>query len=207
MLCINCNAETNNPKFCSRSCVAIYNNKTIPKRQPTGTCKDCDVKIPASHKRCKHCDSQFKRDFIASLRAPLVANATGETKKCSCCHQVLPNTIQFFYYNKVKQLPHSKCKQCLRKHFNDKKRKIKLALITLKGGKCLLCGYNRCLRALEFHHTLPEHKDFNIATTKNRVTTQILTELEKCVLVCSNCHRELHENLVALVGDDPTPLD
>ena len=59
------------------------------------------------------------------------------------------------------------------------------------GGKCQVCGYDRCVEALEFHHVDPEEKAFNIG---DRVTSleAILPELEKCVLVCANCHREIH---------------
>lgn len=74
------------------------------------------------------------------------------------------------------------------------KRK-KLFAVNFFGGKCQICGYNKCLDALEFHHV---DKD-----NKNEEPTYIIThwswerakiELEKCILVCSNCHREIHSN-------------
>lgn len=57
MSCLNCNAETINPKFCSRSCAASYNNK-IPKRNKTKTCKKCGTLIITSRTYCPDCWSQ-----------------------------------------------------------------------------------------------------------------------------------------------------
>ena len=70
-----------------------------------------------------------------------------------------------------------------------------LAKITHKGGKCVKCGYNKCIAALEFHHCNPAEKDFTIANVKSYSFNEtIIKELDKCILVCSNCHREIHTN-------------
>lgn len=58
------------------------------------------------------------------------------------------------------------------------------------GGRCKLCGYNKCLAALEFHHEDPETKDFTISASMS--WARIEAELAKTILVCSNCHREIH---------------
>lgn len=55
MNCLNCNNETNNPKFCSRSCAATYNNKMYPKRHLTNTCKNCGTKISRDRTYCRPC--------------------------------------------------------------------------------------------------------------------------------------------------------
>lgn len=70
----------------------------------------------------------------------------------------------------------------------------KLELIVFKGSKCLLCGYSGNLAALEFHHRDPTIKGFpldarHIANTEPK---KLLVELEKCDLLCANCHREVH---------------
>ena len=72
--------------------------------------------------------------------------------------------------------------------------KRKLELISLKGGKCELCGYNKNIGALEFHHLDPSIKMFNLDERhlSNRTIDKILQEVEKCILVCSNCHKEIH---------------
>ena len=75
--------------------------------------------------------------------------------------------------------------------------KRKLELISLKGGKCELCGYNKNIGALEFHHLDPSIKMFNLDERhlSNRTIDKILQEVEKCILVCSNCHKEIHSKL------------
>lgn len=62
------------------------------------------------------------------------------------------------------------------------------------GGKCALCGYDKTIKALEFHHIDRNQKEFAISNSNKTLETQ-LRELEKCVLLCSNCHREVHAGL------------
>lgn len=78
-----------------------------------------------------------------------------------------------------------------------KKRRqaLKAKAVQYKGGSCFLCGYNRCLRSLEFHHLDPTAKDFTIANSGTS-WERIQSELNKCILVCSNCHGEIHDGLV-----------
>lgn len=64
----------------------------------------------------------------------------------------------------------------------------------MKGEKCSICGYNKCLRALEFHHPNPKEKEFQI-TQNVKDFEKLKEEAEKCILVCSNCHAEIHEQL------------
>ena len=72
------------------------------------------------------------------------------------------------------------------------------------GGKCGICGYDKCVEALEFHHLDPSQKEFTLtASVANRQV--FVEELKKCVCLCSNCHRKLHwnENRVAHAGNAP----
>ena len=65
-----------------------------------------------------------------------------------------------------------------------------------KGGKCLICGYDRCTEALEFHHSDSAEKDFGISHKGyTRSWTRVKQELDKCMLLCANCHREVHAKL------------
>ena len=70
----------------------------------------------------------------------------------------------------------------------------KLRLIEYKGGKCEICGYNKCLAALTFHHRDPSKKEFSIST-KNRTLERNKEEVDKCILLCCRCHAEEHEKL------------
>lgn len=76
-----------------------------------------------------------------------------------------------------------------------KRRAIKNALIAYKGGKCERCGYNKCFRALEFHHLDPSEKDFGISKCITKSLDLLKQEVDKCILLCSNCHAEVHEEL------------
>ena len=75
------------------------------------------------------------------------------------------------------------------------KNLLKETLVRQHGGKCLICGYNRCLAALEFHHINPHEKEFNISSKSNMYDLRY--ELDKCVLLCVRCHREAHNNLIS----------
>ncbi len=68
-----------------------------------------------------------------------------------------------------------------------------------KGGKCVMCGYSRYSGALDFHHKDPSQKDFGLSTKGlTRSWEKIKEEIDKCVLVCANCHRELHAGITQL---------
>ena len=68
-------------------------------------------------------------------------------------------------------------------------------LIAYKGGKCERCGYDKSSRALEFHHLNPSEKDFGISKVLTRSVQSLKEEADKCVLLCSNCHAEIHDEL------------
>lgn len=70
----------------------------------------------------------------------------------------------------------------------------KQILINTFGGKCQICGYDKCPSALVFHHRDPKQKKFNISRFKKKSVEnyEFLRELEKCVLLCANCHAEYH---------------
>jgi len=72
------------------------------------------------------------------------------------------------------------------------KRK-KLHAVIMFGGKCQICGYDRCINALEFHHLDKNTKDEKPSyIILRRSWEKVKKELDKCILVCANCHREIH---------------
>jgi hypothetical protein len=74
-----------------------------------------------------------------------------------------------------------------------RRRKVKQMAVDYKGGKCERCGYNRCVDALDFHHIDPSQKDFSLGSKgHSRSWERVKAEIEKCILVCANCHREIH---------------
>ena len=65
-------------------------------------------------------------------------------------------------------------------------------LIRVLGSCCCLCGYNKCIGALEFHHIDPENKSYQLSSGNCHKIEDDLEEAKKCILVCANCHREIH---------------
>ena len=97
-------------------------------------------------------------------------------------------TEHAFYNGKLR------CKKCLVEYDYQKRHRIKEQLVEYKGGKCEICGYNKCLNALDFHHRNPEEKEYALNTANyNKSFEKLKKEVDKCILVCANCHREIHE--------------
>jgi len=104
-------------------------------------------------------------------------------------------------YTDKKMFIHENDEERRKSNYNKVKRfrkKTKLKAVEYKGGSCEICNYNRCIEALEFHHLDPKEKDFGISTNTNRAWDKIKKELDKCILVCSNCHREIHSGIIEI---------
>lgn len=86
-----------------------------------------------------------------------------------------------------------KCNSCL---VNIRRFKLKTKCLEQKGGKCQICKYNKCSQALVFHHIDPSQKSFEISGAHSRSWKIIQKELDKCILVCANCHSEIHAGLI-----------
>lgn len=70
------------------------------------------------------------------------------------------------------------------------------------GGKCILCGYKKCSRALSFHHRDPKKKDFGLADGGiTRSWEKTRKGIDKCVLLCANCHMEVHDGISQLPSE------
>lgn len=86
-----------------------------------------------------------------------------------------------------------KCKKCAVEYDYNKRHRIKQILVDYKGGKCEICGYDKCLNALDFHHINKEEKNFALNSSNYNKSIELLKkEVDKCILVCANCHREIH---------------
>ena len=80
------------------------------------------------------------------------------------------------------------------------RKRTKDRMVQSMGGCCQICGYNKTHKALEFHHIDPNQKEMGFGETRaNNVSwAKLITELRKCVLLCSNCHKEVHEGITTL---------
>ena len=83
-------------------------------------------------------------------------------------------------------------------HVKSFRKKNKERAIEYKGGKCEFCGYSKCKSALEFHHINPKEKVFTPSKNMNKSWEKLKEELDKCLLVCANCHREIHEKIIII---------
>ena len=88
------------------------------------------------------------------------------------------------------------------KNHARKCRSVRDGMVELKrlaGGRCSVCGYDKCLYALDFHHLDPRKKDNSVCNLlRSKSIKAAAAESKKCVLLCANCHRELHDGLITL---------
>lgn len=87
-----------------------------------------------------------------------------------------------------------RCLACRAEAVVRRRRKVKRILVAEAGGRCVRCGYDRCVRALHFHHRDPSSKAFGLSGRGyTRGIAALRAEAEKCELLCSNCHAEVEE--------------
>jgi hypothetical protein len=82
------------------------------------------------------------------------------------------------------------------------RQRVKAAIVAGMGGKCRLCGYSRCNKALSAHHLDPKTKEYGLCGWASMNSEKILTEMKKCVLLCMNCHMEVHDGSASVGGLD-----
>ena len=93
------------------------------------------------------------------------------------------------------------CATCFAKRYREKRKRLGVELL---GGKCMMCGYSKCLAALTFHHRDPSKKEFQISGAMMRLE-KFLEEVKKCDLLCANCHIE-HHYVAGETGLEPVRL-
>lgn len=131
-------------------------------------------------------------------------------KNCYKCG--INKNISEFSINKNKaDKLNSECKECQKKYFkeyykNNKEKHIKavtenksykkkeIARYKIEQGGCIRCGYNKHPVALQFHHLDKNTKDFNIGANLHLPWELLLKEIEKCEILCANCHAIEHSN-------------
>lgn len=92
-----------------------------------------------------------------------------------------------------------RCVRCNGERVARRRRDVKQILVAEAGGCCVLCGYDRCERALSFHHLDPASKEFNVAQRgHSRSLDRARAEAAKCALLCANCHMEVESGLAEI---------
>jgi len=126
------------------------------------------------------------------------------SKFCQRCQKEKP--LQDFYKRKRANSsnvnePSPYCKNCTNKQTTERHKDFKQKSVKYKGGKCACCGFNKYLEALEFHHVDPKVKEISISKlrcTNFEKNPHVKKELDKCILVCSNCHKGIHAGYIQI---------
>jgi hypothetical protein len=117
-------------------------------------------------------------------------------RTCSTCQQRKPLDSENFVASSTEKTKFRwECKKCASQRTGKQQKNHKLKWIAYKGSKCEVCGYNRSVRALHFHHRNPTEKDFTLGKYRCRAWETVKAELDKCALLCANCHAEAHDKL------------
>jgi len=112
-------------------------------------------------------------------------------KRCPKCKHVKEITENNFVFKNGKHT--SYCRTCSKQMSYDRHRGFKQKCVSYKGNKCQNCGYDKCLAAMDFHHTDPTRKDYQISEIRFKQWDLIKKELDKTILLCRNCHAEIHD--------------
>lgn len=111
-------------------------------------------------------------------------------KTCSTCKS--EKQLSEFHFKNSENRYQSICKKCFSNYCMERWTNTKRKAIEYKGGKCQNCGYSKYFGALEFHHINSSEKDYTWDKLRLKSWDKITKELDKCICLCANCHRETH---------------
>jgi hypothetical protein len=118
---------------------------------------------------------------------------------CKICTECKENkTVKEFYLRTDKKNYASKCKKCANKYYGNRIKDVKIKMIEYKGGECERCELklkDSHYSVFDFHHLDPKTKDVKFDKIKFRKWEKIKSEIDKCALLCSNCHRITHSEI------------
>lgn len=178
-------------------------------------CRKCDKTFPNEiridgkrhvlnkRKFCLECSPYGTHNTKDITNIPKVPEGM---KFCTRC-KTIKHLNEFRFRNGEKDKYRAWCSKCICENDIILHKERKEMCVEYKGGKCAMCGYNKCVGSLVFHHIDPTQKDFNISRWTSSLSSfeRVRPELDKCVLLCANCHGEVHAGIVKL-PDDTLPL-
>ena len=150
-----------------------------------GSGRFCSRSCANSRKHSKETKNKISKTLL---------KRNNKRKYCEKCGKVLSRNNKGSFCRNCKPKVNSFDEKDYRNIIKHRKKRKEL-LVEYKGGKCQICGYDKCLRALVFHHINPDEKKFSISS-KVRNKEDMFKEVDKCIIVCANCHAEIHEGLV-----------
>lgn len=155
------------------------------------TCKGCNKQFTSDEKRRKYC-----LDCIPIGQKHYIDTPEGH-RRCSRCSSIKP-LEEFTRSSEEPSGYRWYCKKCSSQIVIARQQKQKAKWVEYKGGKCAICGYDKCNGALHFHHVISSKKDFSLSTYKTKNWEDIKKELDKCILLCANCHAEIHAGIISI---------
>jgi hypothetical protein len=174
-------------------------------------CKECSAEFNRSPSEIKKSVNHFCSRSCANTFNNRVSPKRKRTKQCAVCDELIYASRVYCSSNCRKQAGidsersvHGQAEQDSRRKELVKQRVVvwrqrtKLRAMQYKGGCCYVCGYRRSVRAMCFHHLDPSTKTYRIASGNTIAWDRLIEELDKCVLLCANCHAEVHDGLVTL---------
>lgn len=175
MNCLFCNSECGEKKYCNDKCDQKYHNSL---KVGVNNCI-CGKSIYIDSTYCKSCMPKYLKKKDRNVEY-----------NCENCGR------KYKLADKRNGATTTKCASC---QVNIRKYTNKIKAIEYKGGCCELCGYSKCVRALCFHHKDPNKKEFGISGNHCRKWEKVKEELDKCLLLCHNCHMEIHDTLEGVI--------
>lgn len=157
---------------------------------------------------CKKCGKRIPSSVWIGDRKKYVSNHRNFCFDCSPFGS--HNTLDLTKEKKATEIMERTCPECGRKHrrrgfvcntcvFKAKMNRTIKKVEELVGGACWICGYGKTKRSLCFHHVVHGSKAFSLTYREinGYAWDRVLTEIKKCVFICSNCHGEIHDGVVS----------
>lgn len=154
-------------------------------------CIVCGKEFEAQKSTKKYCsnkclNAERRKKYAARVNTPKDAKHLLFEKECLICGKI-------FQPKTASASQRTCCYDCMPDGIQLTRGMFLTKLKEQQGGQCIRCGYSKCLKALEFHHVDPNEKEFTISNDHFKLS-EAVEEIKKCILICSNCHRELHDN-------------
>lgn len=166
--------------------------------------KESKKNFTAGKIKCRHCG--IEEDYI-DLNSKVRYNS-----HCKCISSTICEYCGRSFTPKTKNAKNRKvCYDCNPYIAKDQPNEYKSKMRELNWNKlkqdlgfdgCVICGYNKYEGALDFHHLNPDEKEHGPSSIMHHQYKKVRKEMEKCVVLCSNCHREVHAGITKLEGID-----
>jgi 5-methylcytosine-specific restriction endonuclease McrA len=129
--------------------------------------------------------------LLRQVGRPPAQDSTAQVRRCK-----RHGWVVFHLYGAAKPGQRWRCKRCVGEAVTRRHQKVKRILVAEAGGCCAVCGYDRCVVNLHFHHVVPADKSFGVTVSSGKSLDAYRAEARKCVLVCANCHGEIEAGLI-----------